>query len=311
MMTRISAIAVLAIAFLGGLPPGYADSSGPRLAAYYDLFMAICGNQVYQWEGDEAPRKAGVGAKRVGVGRTIRYALTDRGRLTAWEDAPARAEPIMDRVKSFHAGRSGLFIIRADDSLWHVKTAGLFGFGEDAGAEPTPIADKVLTASIGDSANYFVTRAGGLFVKGRAHRGQYGNGELTSTNQFVRTATEVVQVSSHTGHALLLKQNGEVWGTGGNIYGPLGRHGYGDKAIEWGVILDGVMGIATGSSHSVAIRRDKSLWVWGRDEGLDPKKIIAEVDAVAAGTRSTIALSEGALWRWDRGERPDRIMACE
>lgn len=310
-IVRQTSVGVLAATLSCAPAIGLADSSSPRLAAYYDLFMAICGNHVYEWKGDNHPKRVSVAGKQVGVGKTTRYLLTDNGALTAWEDDPARAEQIMDEVKSFHAGRSGLFIIRDDDSLWHVNTERLLGFGEGIGGKPVRIASNALTGSVGDSANYYVTRQGALFVKGRAHRGQYGDGKLKSTDAYVRTATEVAKVSSHTGHALILKTNGEVWGTGGNIYGPLSHHGYGDKAISWGMIFDRVTGIATGSSHSVAIRSDGSLWIWGRDEGLDPKKVVAKADAVAAGSTSTIALSEGALWQWDTGGKPKRVLACE
>ena len=102
-----------------------------------------------------------------------------------------------------------------------------------------------------------------------------------------------------------------MWGTGGNIYGPLSSHGYGDKAIQWGFIADEVSAIATGSSHSLAIRRDNSLWIWGRNEGLTPKQVMTEVIAVAAGNHSTIALSKGILWQWDTGAKPKTIMKCE
>ena len=102
-----------------------------------------------------------------------------------------------------------------------------------------------------------------------------------------------------------------MWGTGGNIYGPLGSHGYGDKAIEWGLIFDGVNVIATGSSHSLAIKHDGSLWIWGRYEGLDPKKIMSTASAVAAGSRGTIALSKETLWQWSPGSRPKAIMKCK
>jgi alpha-tubulin suppressor-like RCC1 family protein len=251
------------------------------------------------------------GIRQVGVGKNNSYALTMKGELLAWSDNPDKTIVLADQVNSFYAGRSGIFVIREDSTLWQFDTKSPFGFGEDITAEPREIATSILTASVGDSANYYVTRERGLFVYGRAHRGQYGDGKISSSESYVQTASDVIQVVSHTGHALILKRDGTVWGTGGNIYGPLGNHGYGDKAIEWGLILDGVNVIATGSSHSLAIKRDGSLWIWGRHEGLDPKQIMSTASAVAAGSSSTIALSNNTLWQWSTGSRPRAIMKCE
>jgi hypothetical protein len=290
--------------------PAAADSSSPLLAAYYDDFLAICDNKVYEWSNFDTPQKSIAGVKQVGVGTHKRYALTEKGVLLVWSDDPSKTTILMDDVKSFYAGRSGLLVIRNNDSLWKVETKSLFGFGEEVSGKPLRIANGVLTASVGDSANYYVTRTGSLFVQGLAHRGQYGDGKLNSTKGYIQTSEDVVQVVSHTGHALVLKQNSDVWGTGGNIYGPLGRHGYRDKAIKWGLIIEGVRAIATGSSHSLAIKRDGSLWIWGRNEGLDPRQVMTEVTAVAAGNSSTIALSKGALWQWDTGTKPKIVMKC-
>jgi alpha-tubulin suppressor-like RCC1 family protein len=91
---------------------------------------------------------------------------------------------------------------------------------------------SIAAASIGDSADYFVTKDGTLHVKGLAHRGQYGDGKLEPSDAFIPVAHEVAAIKAHTGHAILLKQDGTVMGTGGNIYGPLGWHGIGDKAIS-------------------------------------------------------------------------------
>lgn len=280
------------------------------MAAYYDNFLAVCDNKVYEWNDFDKPQESIAGIRQVGVGKRNRYALTRTNTLLAWGDDPTSTIVLMDDVKSFFAGRSGLFVIRNDDSLWKIETKGLFGFGEEISKKSSLIANNVLTASIGDSANYYVADDGALFVKGLAHRGQYGDGKLTSTENFIQTSEDVVQVKSHTGHALVLKQDGGVWGTGGNIYGPLGSHGYGDKAIHWGLILEGAIAIATGSSHSLAIKPDGSLWVWGRNQGLNPRQIMSDVTAVAAGNKSTIALSKGVLWQWDTGTKPTIIMNC-
>lgn len=288
-----------------------ADSSVPSLAGYYDDFMAICNGNAYEWSDANTPRESIAGVTQVGVGRNNRYALTLDGRLLAWRSDPSQSELVMDDVKSFHAGRSGLLVVLNDDSLWHVETQSLLGFGEAVSAEPSAVATDVGTAAVGDSANYYVTRKGDLFVKGLAHRGQYGDGKLTASETWQHTFSKVVQVSAHTGHALLLKKDGGVWGTGGNIYGPLGDHGFGDKAISWGLIFEGAKAIATGSSHSLAIKTDNSLWIWGRNEGLEPRQVMPDVTAVAAGNSDTVALSRGYLWQWETGKRPRRIMQCE
>ena len=245
------------------------------------------------------------------MGKLNRYVLTNQNRLLAWEDDPGSSSVLMEDVHSFYAGRSGLFVIRNDNSLWSIPTTSLLGFGENISDEPLLIANKAITAAVGDSANYYVTPDGGLYVRGLAHRGQYGDGKLTSTNQYIKTFEEVIQVVSHTGHALVLKKDGTVWGTGGNIYGPLGNHGYGDKAIQWGLIKEGAVAIATGSSHSLAIDSGANLWIWGRNEGLEPKKVMSSVVAVAAGSRSSIAIANNGLWQWSPGEQPKKVMECK
>ena len=287
-----------------------ADSSGPRLAAYYDLNLAICDGQVYEWEDRDRPRAVMEGVRQVGVGRDSRYALTDEGRLLTWSDAGDTPKELMRDVHAFHAGRSGLLVIHDDGTLWSQPVQGLWGFGERLAKQPTRVATNVRSAAVGDSANYYVTEQGDLFVHGKAFRGQYGDGKLREADGYIRTAGDVIQVVAHTGHALILKRDGTVWGTGGNIYGPLGHHGYGDKAIAWGRIVDDATAIATGSSHSLAIRRDGSLWIWGRNEGLDPRRVLDDVLAVAASSKQSIAIGQGKLWQWRTGDAPEAVMAC-
>ena len=189
-------------------------------------------------------------------------------------------------------------------------TENLLGFGENLAPTPVRLADGVLTAAVGDSADYYVTDDGRLWVRGQAHRGQYGDGRLRETPDFVRTAVDVTQVVAHTGHALHLKRDGSVWGTGGNRYGPLGRHGFGDKAAAWGRLFQGARAIATGSRHSLAIDRAQGLWIWGDTAGLEPRRIMTGVRAVAAGRGDTIALTDERLWQWPTGAQPRAVMAC-
>lgn len=269
-----------------------ADSSSRTLASYYERHMALEGNVAYGWIGRGEPRRLLAGVVQVGVSRDAFFALLTDGTLRTWADSPERATTLMRGVKHFVAGASGWFAIDADDVLWR-------GAG---GAAAQRIAEDVIEASIGDSADYFVRRDGTLYVKGLAHRGQYGDGKLAATPDFVATAREAVAVKAHTGHALHLRRDGAVLGTGGNRYGPLASHGLGDKAVRWGRIFEGATAIATGSRHSLAIRADGSLWAWGQGFSIEPTKLLEQVSEVAAGDRATIARTrDGALWQWDAG----------
>jgi len=287
-----------------------ADSSSPRLAAYYERKLLVCEKMAYQWQGRDTPELVAEDVVQVGVGRDASYILTSNGQLLGWQNSPSDKTQLLDQVLWFAAGRSGIFAVRTDNALWHLGRSESW-FGEGDVAKPVKIAPDVSAASIGDSTDYFVTRDGALYVKGLAHRGQYGDGKLRATDTFISVAGQVSAVKAHTGHAIMLKRDGTVMGTGGNIYGPLGRHGIGDKATRWGALFSGAAAIATGSSHSLAIRADGSLWAWGRDMGLDPKKLMDGVTAAAADRSGSIALTgDGTLWQWDRDEQPRRHFRC-
>jgi len=294
---RFAAASAWALVLWGAsITPAAADSSSPLLAAYYDRQMAIVNGVVYAWKGEGAPKRTPLEAVQVGVGRSANYALTGSGELLVYRDSLERPETLMSGIVKFAAGRSGVLAIKADGELWWIR--------EPAG-DRARIAADVDSAAVGDGANYYITRSGALFVKGKAHRGQYGDGRLKTSSRFIQTASGVASITAHTGHAILLKTSGEVFGTGGNIYGPVGKHGLGDKAIRWSEIVSDVTAIATGSSHSLAIRQDGTLVAWGHGYGPEPVPVMADVVAVAAGSSVTIALTrDGALWQWTAGAKP-------
>lgn len=283
-----------------GVELATADSSSPLLAAYYDRQMAIVDGTVYTWSGNTALTKLSFKAAQVGVGRNTQYVLSTEGVLLGFRNNPQRSVRLMSGVAKFYAGQDGVLAIKKDETLWWIT-----GFN----GNPRKIAPDVATAAVGDGTSYYITNSGALFVNGRANRGQYGDGRLKTTQQFVQTASETVQISAHTGHAILLKKNGDVMGTGGNIFGPVGKFGLGDKAVRWSRIMSGARAIATGASHSVAIRTDGTLMAWGSEYGPEPVPVMSGVIAVAAGSSTTIALKKDlTLWQWDRGEKPRQLL---
>ena len=279
-----------------------ADSSAPTLASYYERHMALRRGVAHGWVGRSAtPRVLRRDVLQVGVGKDTWFALDADTTLVGWTDARPEPVRLMRGVARFAAGDSGWFAIDRDAALWR-------GRGLDASA-PQRVADDVLDACIGDGADYLVTRAGALFVKGLAHRGQYGDGRLRESAEFVATSQDIVAVRAHTGHAIALTRDGRVIGTGGNRFGPLGAHGLGDKADRWGTIFTGAAAIATGSRHSAAIRADASLWAWGEGFGIEPVKLLDRASAVAAGDGATIAVDgDGALWQWQGTGTPRSVL---
>ncbi len=277
-----------------------ADSSSPLLASYYRQHMAIIGGNVYGWRRDDPPVKMRVKGVQVAVGNRRYYVLTPTGTVLVFKGLHIVPSKTLAGIVRFAAGLDGVLGVDRIGILWAKARAHY---------QARRLAENVRTAAVGDGTNYYVTRSGALFVRGAAHRGQYGNGQLTRTKTFVQTATNVAQISAHTGHAILLKKNGDVFGTGGNIYGPVGWHGIGDKAVRWSLILRGAKAIATGASHSHAIMRDGTLMAWGRDYGLKPVPVMKNVKAVAAGSYTTIALkTDGSLWQWKHGRPPRKIL---
>ncbi|MDQ1914135.1 hypothetical protein RAC89_27445 [Paenibacillus sp. GD4] len=271
-----------------------------EVASYYNRHLVISEGRVYGWTGDNKPQLLLEDAVQVGVGDATSYALSRDGRLLAWSEDPKAAVAIAGSIVSFAAGRTGVFAIDQGGTLFRWESP-------DQSAKK--IADNVAYSSIGDGTDYYITQQGELYAFGRNHRGQYGNGGLKESDEFIQVASDVVQVKGHTGHAIVLKRNGDVQGSGGNLYGPLSTHGLGDKAVTWGTLFQGASLIATGSSHTVAVKEDRTLWIWGGKEGTTPRHVLDDVVATAAGVDVTIAKKQdGSIYFWRTGEVPVKLL---
>lgn len=269
------------------------------IALYYELKLAIVSGQVYEWRGDARPRKVASDARHVAVSANHGHLIDGNNRVLRWAEGSDKSETIFENVAYLAAGESGLLAIRCDGSLWQRKSHA---------PSWTRIADAAIHAWVGDSADYYIDEKSQLHVTGKAHRGQYGNAQLEGSNNWIITAKDAIAVYSHTGHAVYLRRDGAVMGTGGNRNGPLGTHGYGDKAIRWGVIFEGAHRLGTGSSHSMAIRRDGSLWGWGWRDGLQAKQLLTGVLAATGGDAETLAIkNDASVWNWQVGAPPVKV----
>ena len=272
-----------------------------RVAGFYDHYLAIVPSGVVEWRQGESARVVLDRAHHVTVAGRHGYVIDDDDRLLRWPLGATRAatEPLLDQVALASAGESSVLVIRCDGSLWQRRA-------DDSVWRR--VAARAQHAWVGDSSDYYIDADGRLFASGLAHRGQYGDGRLTAAIGWTVVAERARVVVAHTGHAVMLRDDGAVLGTGGNRYGPLGGHGLGDKADRWGVIFDAASRIASGSRHTLALRADGTLFSWGGADGPAPKAVRSGVAAIAAGLDGSAAIdADGGLWQWRVGGAAQRV----
>jgi len=102
-----------------------------------------------------------------------------------------------------------------------------------------------------------------------------------------------------------------AWGDNGHegMFGVLGDGTTEDRHSPVRIMND-VIAVSAGSSHSMAITSDGTLWGWGNNwngqlgdgtttSNFSPTRIMDDVVAVSAGSAHTMAVtSDGELWAW-------------
>ena len=122
----------------------------------------------------------------------------------------------------------------------------------------------------------------------------------------------------------------QVWAWGANDEGQLGNGTFHDSTLPVQVTLDGenpltgIVAIASGYSHNLALKNDDTVWAWGADWGfqlgndseedtpyalqvhLPNGSPLTDVVAIACGdSHSLVVRSDGSAWAWgynDEGE---------
>ena len=186
--------------------------------------------------------------------------------------------------------------------------------------------DTFTDVSAGGFHSLGVKTDGSLWTWGQNYYGQLGTG-TSSTQQSesnpvpVKIMEGVATVSAGQYHSLALKTDGSLWAWGKNHFGEIGNGTY--TGIQPGTstytnndklapvkIMDNVAFISAGDDHSMAIKKDGSLWAWGRNtdgqlgDGTivnrpTPIKIMDGAVSVSAGSNHTMAIkTDKSLWVW-------------
>ncbi|MBL7893443.1 MAG: T9SS type A sorting domain-containing protein [Bacteroidia bacterium] len=155
-----------------------------------------------------------------------------------------------------------------------------------------------------------------LMIWGSNVFGQFGNG--TNINSVVplqnNSLTGIIAIAAGDAHSLALNNIGTVWTWGINANGQLGD---GSNVFDSNVpvqvsSLTGVIAIRGGGFHSLALKKDSTVWAWGENnngqlgDGTNtPSNVPVQVSSLkgiigiaAAGLHSLAVKSDGTVWAW-------------
>jgi alpha-tubulin suppressor-like RCC1 family protein len=282
--------------------------------------------------------EAAMAAARTGEPAKPPAAEPSAVRIPAVGAAPARP-PAATRAPVAAAGAGHTLLADAQGRIWawglNWRGELADGTGKDS---RLPIAARApdgkqpltgLTAIVSSGAHVLARRADGTLLGWGFNRyGQVGDGR-TADKTLLPVAvrgpggegrlTAVKAIAAGCYHSLAVRTDGTVWAWGHNLEGRLGDGTRADRHTPVQVtgpggkgVLDGVVAVAAGVKHSVALKADGTVWCWGdnlygelgdgtHEDRLTPTRVpgLTGVTAVAAGWHHSLALrADGSVWAW-------------
>ena len=188
---------------------------------------------------------------------------------------------------------------------------------------------------------------GTLWGRGVNNIGQLGDGTAISRSTAVQVRgsedngsfADIAAIATGQTHTIALKSDGTVWGWGNNSNGKLGDGT--TNTIRYTPVqvkepgnsgyLTDVVAIASGYEHTVAVKKDGTVWTWGNNfygqlgdntttysnipvqvKGPGNNGYLTDVVAVTAGQYHTLALkSDGTVWGWGSNYDGSTLLAID
>jgi len=170
-------------------------------------------------------------------------------------------------------------------------------------SSPLAVMSNVSDFAVGNGRIFAITSDGTLWGWGIGVQGAH-------QPEPVQLMDDVVASSGNRN--LVITSDGTLWEWSNSVPEQVGTGIQESAYVVLVEIMENVMAVTTGRSHSFVIKNDGTLWGWGGNEfgqlgdgttdfRPDPVHIMDDVIAVSAGFDHTVAItSDGALWEWGR-----------
>jgi alpha-tubulin suppressor-like RCC1 family protein len=227
------------------------------------------------------------------------------------------------------AGSSHSVALKNDGTVWTWgdNRRGQLGMGgSDSNVHSTPAQVPGLTDVTAVSARGTFTLAlksdGTVWSWGSNHitetdgssLGGLGDGTNKQHNSPVEIIKDVKKIAAGIAHALVLKNDGTIWGWGNNFSGQLGDGTNVTPRLSpvKAVNITDIKDISLGRFHSLVLKNDGTVWGWGnglvgqlgdgkRNSVNTPVKAagLTDVKVISTGENHSLAVREnGEIWLW-------------
>ncbi|MGE5701302.1 MAG: RCC1 domain-containing protein, partial [Clostridia bacterium] len=233
------------------------------------------------------------GFKQVEAGANFSLALKGDGTVWTWGTMSSSQNFSLTHVDGLSnitdiaAGFQHALALQADGTVWawgENKFGELGDGSETARSLPVKVVgpggsgslENVKALAAGNNFSLVLKQDGTIWAWGNNTWGQLGDGTTDKKSTPVQATglTEMTAIAAGYEHAVALKQDGTVWTMGKNDMGQLG-----DGTTFGGVPIrqvkdpadpskpfTGVKAIAAGTNHSIALKNDGTVWVWGAND---------------------------------------------
>ena len=124
-----------------------------------------------------------------------------------------------------------------------------------------------IAIAAGVSHSLAIKNDGTLWAWGSNNFGQIGDGTSTYRKSPVQVSidTDWISVSAGNNYSIAIKKNGTLWAWGSNNYGQLGdgTNTNQNEPMQVGSDIDWASASASENNHSLAMKKDGTLWSWG------------------------------------------------